>query len=273
MVQYQKLMKYTEIKMNKYINIFKSIIYLAWCRNKARFVKTKLGSFWIGLTNLLQIGCLAFVYTVVFNIQDKREYIAYISFGILFWNSLSMLISDFTTVLNRSRDRLLSTSLNIFDVILEEYIFAIQNLLISILMVFPVVFIINPEIMINFFSLKFILGITLYLLNALVLAICMSGVGLLSPDLHQLIPIVLQLSFLTSPILYFKKTLVGKEWIYQLNPFYKPVGAIRDTLIFSNDIKIKELFSDIFIYSLMILSIFYFLRKFSRKINLYVDRN
>ena len=114
--------------MSRYTNIFKSIIYLAWCRNKARFVKTKLGSFWIGLTNLLQIGCLAFVYTVVFNIQDKREYIAYIAFGVLFWNSLSMLISDFTTLLNRSRDRLLSTSLNIFDVILEEYIFSIQLL-------------------------------------------------------------------------------------------------------------------------------------------------
>lgn len=259
--------------MSRYTNIFKSIIYLAWCRNKARFVKTKLGSFWIGLTNLLQIGCLAFVYTVVFNIQDKREYIAYIAFGVLFWNSLSMLISDFTTLLNRSRDRLLSTSLNIFDVILEEYIFSIQNLFISIFMVFPIVCIINTDIISNFFSIKFILGTILYLLNSLVLAILMSGIGLLSPDLHQLIPIILQLSFLTSPILYFKTTLAGKEWIYQLNPFYRPVGSIRDTVMFSEDINIKELFSNIFIYALLILIIFYFLRRYARKINLYVDRN
>lgn len=259
--------------MTKYINILKSIIYLAWCRNKARFVKTKLGSFWIGLTNLLQIGCLAFVYTVVFNIQDKREYIAYIAFGVLFWNSLSMLISDFTTLLNRSRDRLLSTSLNIFDVILEEYIFAIQNLFISISMVFPVVCIINTDIISGFFTLKFTLGLILYLLNALILAILMSGVGLLSPDLHQLIPIILQLSFLTSPILYFKKTLAGKEWIYELNPFYRPVGAIRDTVMFSEDINLKELVSSIFIFSLIIFLIFYFLRKYARRINLYVDRN
>ena len=127
--------------------------------------------------------------------------------------------------------------------------------------------------MINLISFKFILGIILYLLNALVLAIFMSCIGLLSPDLHHLIPIILQLSFLTSPILYFKNALEGREWIYKLNPFYKPIGAIRDTLMFSNDINIKELFSDIFIYSLIILSVFYFLRRFSRKINLYVDRN
>ena len=106
-----------------------------------------------------------------------------------------MIISDFTTLLNRSRDRLLSTTLNIFDVITEEYVFAIQNLFISISMVFPIVFIIYPEIITNFFSIKFILGLILYLLNALVLAIIMSGIGLLSPDLHQLIPIILQLSF------------------------------------------------------------------------------
>ena len=259
--------------MNKYINILKSIIYLAWCRNKARFVKTKLGSFWIGLTNLLQIGCLAFVYTIVFNIQDKKGYIAYIAFGVLFWNSLSMLISDFTTLLNRSRDRLLSTSLNIFDVILEEYIFAIQNLFISTSMVFPVVFIINPDIISSFFTLKFFFGLILYLLNILVLAIFMSGIGLISPDLYQLIPIILQLSFLTSPILYFKTTLNDKEWIFQLNPFYRPVGIIRDTVIFSEEIKLKELFSSIFIFSLIIFVMFFLLRKYARKINLYIDRN
>ena len=259
--------------MNKYINILKSITYLAWCRNKARFVKTKLGSFWIGLTNLLQIGCLAFVYTVVFDIQDKREYIAYISFGVLFWNSLSMIISDFTTLLNRSRDRLLSTTLNIFDVITEEYVFAIQNLFISISMVFPIVFIIYPEIITNFFSIKFILGLILYLLNALVLAIIMSGIGLLSPDLHQLIPIILQLSFLTSPLLYFKNNLAGREWIYELNPFYKPVGAIRDSVMFSQEIGLNDIISGLFVFSFIILIIFYLIRKYARKINLYVDRN
>ena len=259
--------------MNKYINILKSIIYLAWCRNKARFVKTKLGSFWIGLTNLLQIGCLAFVYTVVFNIEDKKEYIAYIAFGVLFWNSLSMLISDFTTLLNRSRDRLLSTSLNIFDVILEEYIFAIQNLFISTSMVFPVVFIINPDIISSFFTLKFFFGLILYLLNILVLAIFMSGIGLISPDLYQLIPIILQLSFLTSPILYFKTTLSGKEWIFKLNPFYRPVGIVRDAIIFPEEINLKELFSSIFIFSLIIIIMFFLLRKYARVINLYIDRN
>ena len=60
--------------IQKYINIIRYIFYLAWCRNKARFIKTKLGSFWIGLSTLLTIGSLAFVYAAVFQVENKREY-------------------------------------------------------------------------------------------------------------------------------------------------------------------------------------------------------
>ena len=63
--------------IQKYINIIRYIFYLAWCRNKARFIKTKLGSFWIGLSTLLTIGSLAFVYAAVFQVENKREYITY----------------------------------------------------------------------------------------------------------------------------------------------------------------------------------------------------
>ena len=122
----------------KYFYILRYIFYLAWCRNKARFVKTKLGSFWIGLSTLLTIGSLAFVYTAVLQVPNKREYIGYIGLGILFWNTHASLITDFSTLLTRSRDRLLSTSINVMDIIAEEYFFTIQNLFISILCVIPV---------------------------------------------------------------------------------------------------------------------------------------
>ena len=83
----------------KYFFILRYILYLAWCRNKARFIKTKLGSFWIGLSTLLTILSLAFVYTTVLNVPNKREYIVYIGLGILYWNTHASLITDFSTVL------------------------------------------------------------------------------------------------------------------------------------------------------------------------------
>ena len=116
----------------KYMFILRYILYLAWCRNKARFIKTKLGSFWIGLSTLLTIVSLAFVYTTVLNVPNKREYVVYIGLGILYWNTHASLITDFSTLLTRSRDRLLSTSINVIDVIAEEYFFTIQNLFIHL---------------------------------------------------------------------------------------------------------------------------------------------
>ena len=111
----------------KYFYIFRYIFYLAWCRNKARFIKTKIGSFWIGLSTLLTIGSLAFVYAAVLKVPNRREYITYIGLGILYWNTHASLITDFSTLLTRSRDRLLSTSINVIDIIAEEYFFTIQN--------------------------------------------------------------------------------------------------------------------------------------------------
>ena len=140
--------------IQKYLNIFRYIFYLAWCRNKVRFIKTKLGSFWIGLSTLLTIASLAFIYSTVFQVENKREYITYIGLGILFWNTHAQMISDFSTLLSRSRDRLLSTSITVIDIIAEEYLFSIQNLLISIFTIFPILFIIYPKLIVLIFSFK-----------------------------------------------------------------------------------------------------------------------
>ena len=75
----------------KYLYILRYIFYLAWCRNRVRFIKTKLGSFWIGLSTLLTIGSLAFVYSAVLQVPNKREYIIYIGLGILYWNTQASL--------------------------------------------------------------------------------------------------------------------------------------------------------------------------------------
>ena len=206
-------------KFYKYFSIFKYVFYLAWCRNKTRFIKTKLGSLWIGLSTLLTIGSLAFVYGAVIKVANTREYIAYIGLGILFWNSLAGLITDFSTLLNRSRDRLLSTSINIIDVMAEEYIFALQNLFLSMCMVLPAISIVYPPIIPKLFTLKALIGFSTYLVIIFINSISIAIISLLSADLFQLIPVALQLSFLLSPILYYQETLRGKEWVYRFNPF------------------------------------------------------
>ena len=160
--------------------------------------------------------------------------------------------------------------MNILDVIIEEYIFSTQNLMLSMVTVLPVLAFIYPRVLTIFF-LKFILGFLIYLIIIFINALLTSLFTLLSADLRQLIPVILQLSFLLSPILYLKEAIIGKEWIFIYNPLYLPIGIVRDTILdynkFSHLFLIKVLFS----CSVILFFCFFIIRKYSRKINLYID--
>ena len=50
-------------------------------------------------------------------------------------------------------------------------------------------------------------------------------------DIAQLVPIVLQLCFLTSPILYRKESLGSLSWITNLNFIYQILDSLRMSII------------------------------------------
>ena len=53
-------------------------------------------------------------------------------------------------------------------------------------------------------------------------------------DIYQLVPILLQLVFLLSPILYMKENLGSLTWIINLNPFYLYIDQIRESVVYGN---------------------------------------
>ena len=53
-------------------------------------------------------------------------------------------------------------------------------------------------------------------------------------DIAQLVPIVLQLVFLTSPILYRKESLGSLGWITNLNFVYQVLDPLRESMINGN---------------------------------------
>jgi lipopolysaccharide transport system permease protein len=160
----------------------------------------------------------------------------------------------------------------VIDVIAEEYFFAIQNLIISILCVLPFLILIYPKLLFFLFTFKALFGLIIYLILILLNALIFSISGLISADIFQLIPVVLQLSFLMSPILYFKQTLEGKEWIYVYNPLYIPIGIVRGVILQAEEypyfLLIKSSILSLFLTSIFIQTI----RKRARLLNLYVDK-
>jgi lipopolysaccharide transport system permease protein len=63
--------------------------FTATARTKERFTRTALGSFWLGLSNLLSIAVLSFVYGAVFKVKDIDSYVAYLGIGLVVWNTIA----------------------------------------------------------------------------------------------------------------------------------------------------------------------------------------
>ena len=69
--------------------------FTATSRTRARFARTALGGFWLGLSNLLSIAALSLVYGTVFKVQDFSNYAVFLGTGLVVWNALAAAIGSF----------------------------------------------------------------------------------------------------------------------------------------------------------------------------------
>lgn len=204
--------------------------FTATARTKARFVRTKLGSFWLGLTNLFSVAMLATVYGTVFKVGDIQQYSVYIGVGLVLWNSMSAALGSAPILFEYSRENINNINLPPIFYALEEWAFQLQTFGQSLLMVCLGLSIFEPRLIPNllFFGLPGLLNLMVFMFW-LPLVICLLGARY--KDLYQLVPIILQLVFLLSPILYTRQSLGAYGWIASFNPLYMAFGPVRDSII------------------------------------------
>ena len=109
--------------------------FTATARTKARFVRTSLGSFWLGLSNLFSIAVLAAVYGTVFKVQNFSVYVVYLGVGLVVWNSISAAVGGAPNLFEHNRDHLHNINLHPVFYTLEEWAFQLQTFVQSFLLV------------------------------------------------------------------------------------------------------------------------------------------
>lgn len=204
--------------------------FTASARTRARFARTVLGSFWLGFSNLLSVAVLAAVYGTVFNVPDFREYVVYLGGGLVTWNSMAGAISSAPNLFEHNVTHLKNTNLNPIFYSLEEWAFHVQTFVQSLALVIVAMSFFQPSVIVNFLVSGWLplVNFCLFLLW-IPLVICLLGARY--RDLYQLVPIALQLVFLLSPILYQRKNLGALGWIADLNPLYRILSPVRDSLL------------------------------------------
>ena len=230
-----KMKKRTIIKLFwESLKLYRVWTFTAWARTEERFARTTLGSLWLGLSNLLSISLLSIVYGTVFKVDNFSEYVVYLGFGMVLWSSISTSIGSAPNILLQNEIKIKNTNTNILFYPLEEWWFQLHNFFQSFLIVFLGLVFFDSSIIFHF-----LFNSALPLFNFILfmfwcpLLICLLGVRY--RDIYQLIPILLQLTFLLSPILYLKENLGSLLWIVNLNPIYLIISQFRDSIISANN--------------------------------------
>ena len=221
----------TSIQLIKYgILTRRAWWFTATARTRARFSRTVLGSFWLGIANLLCSLLLGGVYGAVFKVSNLKEYFIYLSLGFSIWTILGGAINSAPMIFEVNAENIKNSNINPVFYVLEEWAFQIQTFIQSFILIVIFISFFSPNILLNFliFSPINILNFFLFILW-LPLIICLTAVKY--QDLYQLIPIFTQLIFLLSPILYSEKNLGNLGIIAKFNPIYQILAIIRDSII------------------------------------------
>ena len=204
--------------------------FTATARTRARFARTFLGSFWLGLSNLLSIAALALVYGTVFKVQDFSTYVVYLGIGLVVWNGISAAIGSAPNLFEHNQAHVQNTNLNPIFYVLEEWAFQVQTFVQSFGLVVLALTWFQHSLLFHLLIYGWLPMLNLFLfLFWAPMIVCLLGVRY--RDFYQLVPIALQLVFLLSPILYRKENLGGMVWTASLNPLYRVLSSVRHSLM------------------------------------------
>lgn len=204
--------------------------FTATARTKARFARTFLGSVWLGLSNVLSVGVLTFVYGAVFKVANFKEYAVYLGLGLVVWNLIASSVGSAASLFETNSRNLLNNNIHPIFYTLEEWVFQIQTFAQSFGIVVLLLAFLQPTLLSHLLLYSWLPILNLVIFVYWVpLIICLLGARL--RDMYQLVPIVMQLIFLMSPILYQKNSLGSLAWIARLNPFFRVLESFRDALI------------------------------------------
>lgn len=204
--------------------------FTASARTRERFARTTLGSFWVGLSNLLSVAVLSVVYGTVFKVPDFNSYVVYLGTGLVVWNTIAGSLQSAPSLFKGNASNIKNSNKHPIFYTLEEWSFQVQTFLQSFGLVVVVLTFFQHHLIYHLFTTGLLPLLNLLLLIYwLPLLVCLLGARY--EDFFQLIPIVLQLLFLVSPILYKKDALGKMAWTAEYNPLYRVLSALRNAVI------------------------------------------
>jgi ABC-type polysaccharide/polyol phosphate export permease len=204
----------------------------SWIRSmeslKSQYGRTRLGPFWLVITQFVMIFGIGLVFFTIFN-QPFGQFILYVSAGIIGWNFIS------TTITTSSNSFVTQGSL------IQSFNIPYSVIPLTALLNSAFVFVHG---LVVHFTLMLILGVPFGFLPLLVVsvvivatilypAIFVLGVlGARYRDLGPLIGSIMYLSFLVTPVIWDRANIANRmAFVVELNPFYHMLELLRRPML------------------------------------------
>ena len=215
-------------------NIFMAFIF-AKQDFKERYVGTGLGQLWYILSPLITI----FIYTVVFSdfmkmkmdvVDNTYAYSIYLVPGILAWTSFSTILVRLTHSFVDKGGLIKKISIPMYtfqlSIIITEFFLFFIALAMGIIFLLLVG---HPVTLVFLWILPIMLLQTLFVFG---LGVSLALFQPFFKDLKEAVPIIVQLWFWMTPIIYTKELIEGKYPLLLLyNPFYQFVKLYQDVFL------------------------------------------
>ncbi len=201
---------------------------LAFQDIRLRYRGSMLGPFWLTITTAIMVTAMGLVYAELFKI-NMRQYFPYIACGIVFWNFINTLIVDGCDAFLGSSGVIqqvkLPFSVQVYRVVLRNLIVLLHNIIII-----PVVLLLFG-VPLGFYSLMFVFGIAVVVVNGVWMAILFGMLSARFRDIPPIIASLVQIGFFITPV-FWSPELLGKYGFYAtLSPFASALDVIRAPLL------------------------------------------
>ncbi len=212
---------------------------------KERYVGTGLGQFWYILSPIITI----FIYTVIFSdfmsmklniIDNSYSYSIYLVPGLLAWTTFSIIISRLSNSFEEKANLIKKINVPMYTFQLSILLTELLLFFISIALGLGFLFLVNQPITLTF--LWMIPVMLMQVVFAFSIGVILSLFTPFFKDLKEAVPIIIQLWFWMTPIIYMKEMIANKyPLLLTYNPFYYFVHIYQDIFLYSKAPSFEDL--------------------------------
>jgi len=218
---------------------------------KEKYISTTLGNLWLFIHPVVML----IIYTIIFSdfmkmkldlVDNKYAYSIYLIPGLFSWNFFALTIDRLSNSFFEKAYLIKKVNIPMYvfhiSIAISEFIVLFVGIILGIVFLFLV----SHSLTFSAFIVLF-LYLFLFFIFTFSLGVIFSLFVPFFRDLRQVIPILLQLWFWMTPIVYPKSLIAHKyPFLIDLNPVYYFIGPMQEIFLYSK-FSFKELFIAFFI--------------------------